>query len=392
MRSILHAVGLALAATSLAQAQQWVDLNISGPSPRWQTAATLIPPRNVVVLFGGLSPSGTRLNDTWEFDGTSWTQRMTTSSPPALSGHAMAYEPQIFQVRLAGGTRDSGGLMPESYVYNGATWNLGGFVWSPGSRLQPVMLLDASPARNQAVLYGGFNDPSRFTDLWGSSPAWGLRASGGGGSRQGHVGFYDSVIGFPVFYGGADPLFSFQTVIWRGSSSFEFGVATPGPRYLAAAAFDESRGKGIMFGGNTSPWTTTTPVTTETWEWTGVLQTNGVPTGSWARVATNGPASAQGAVMFYLPSTGRIYLFGGADAAAATVSGRTYIWSTAPACYANCDGSTTAPTLNVNDFTCFLNRYASGDSYANCDASTTVPVLNVNDFVCFQQRFAAGCP
>jgi hypothetical protein len=62
------------------------------------------------------------------------------------------------------------------------------------------------------------------------------------------------------------------------------------------------------------------------------------------------------------------------------------------ACYANCDGSTTAPTLNVNDFTCFLNRYASGESYANCDASTTAPVLNVNDFVCFQQRFAAGCP
>ena len=29
-------------------------------------------------------------------------------------------------------------------------------------------------------------------------------------------------------------------------------------------------------------------------------------------------------------------------------------------CYANCDGSTAAPVLNVNDFTCFLNRYAAG--------------------------------
>ena len=29
-------------------------------------------------------------------------------------------------------------------------------------------------------------------------------------------------------------------------------------------------------------------------------------------------------------------------------------------CYANCDGSTTAPVLNVNDFTCFMNRYAAG--------------------------------
>jgi hypothetical protein len=30
--------------------------------------------------------------------------------------------------------------------------------------------------------------------------------------------------------------------------------------------------------------------------------------------------------------------------------------------------------------------------YANCDGGTTPPILNVNDFVCFQQRFAAGCP
>ena len=61
-------------------------------------------------------------------------------------------------------------------------------------------------------------------------------------------------------------------------------------------------------------------------------------------------------------------------------------------CYANCDGSTTAPVLNVNDFICFQQKYAAGDAYANCDGSTTAPVLNVNDFICFQQKFAAGCP
>jgi len=62
------------------------------------------------------------------------------------------------------------------------------------------------------------------------------------------------------------------------------------------------------------------------------------------------------------------------------------------ACYANCDGSTFSPVLNVNDFTCFLNRYASNDPYANCDASTIAPLLNVNDFTCFLNRYAAGCP
>ncbi len=62
-----------------------------------------------------------------------------------------------------------------------------------------------------------------------------------------------------------------------------------------------------------------------------------------------------------------------------------------PPCYANCDGSTTPPVLNVLDFGCFLNRFAAGDSTANCDGSTTQPVLNVLDFSCFLNRFAAGC-
>ncbi|MFN0132605.1 MAG: GC-type dockerin domain-anchored protein [Phycisphaerales bacterium] len=62
-----------------------------------------------------------------------------------------------------------------------------------------------------------------------------------------------------------------------------------------------------------------------------------------------------------------------------------------PRCYADCDGSTSTPALNVVDFICFLNKFAAGDSYANCDGSTTPPVLNVSDFVCFQNSFAAGC-
>jgi hypothetical protein len=60
-------------------------------------------------------------------------------------------------------------------------------------------------------------------------------------------------------------------------------------------------------------------------------------------------------------------------------------------CYANCDASTVTPILNVNDFQCFLNRFAAADPYANCDGSTIPPTLNVNDFQCFLNKFAAGC-
>jgi aminopeptidase N len=62
-----------------------------------------------------------------------------------------------------------------------------------------------------------------------------------------------------------------------------------------------------------------------------------------------------------------------------------------PPCYANCDGSTSAPVLTANDFACFLNAYAGGESYANCDGSTTAPTLTANDFACFLNQYAGGC-
>jgi hypothetical protein len=61
-------------------------------------------------------------------------------------------------------------------------------------------------------------------------------------------------------------------------------------------------------------------------------------------------------------------------------------------CYANCDGSTSAPLLNVADFTCFLQKFGAADPYTNCDGSTAPPILNVADFSCFLQKYAAGCP
>jgi len=64
---------------------------------------------------------------------------------------------------------------------------------------------------------------------------------------------------------------------------------------------------------------------------------------------------------------------------------------TSPPCYANCDGSTGPPNLNINDFICFQTRFAAADPYANCDGSTVPPVLNISDYICFQQKFTAGC-
>jgi len=61
-------------------------------------------------------------------------------------------------------------------------------------------------------------------------------------------------------------------------------------------------------------------------------------------------------------------------------------------CYANCDESTLSPVLSANDFQCFLNLFAAGNSRANCDGSLQNPMLTANDFGCFLNQFVNGCP
>ena len=73
------------------------------------------------------------------------------------------------------------------------------------------------------------------------------------------------------------------------------------------------------------------------------------------------------------------------------IRGMAFIAPAPPSCYANCDASTATPVLTANDFQCFLDRFAAGESYANCDQSTGVPTLTANDFQCFLNAFAAGC-
>jgi hypothetical protein len=112
----------------------------------------------------------------------------------------------------------------------------------------------------------------------------------------------------------------------------------------------------------------------------------------WASISGGGSTTPSTGGSFGVAGIIGAYAGGQSGGGAFTVTGGFLAAIQPGTCYANCDGSTTPPSLNVADFTCFLQRYAAGDNYANCDGSTTPPTLNVADFTCFLQRFAAGCP
>jgi hypothetical protein len=113
---------------------------------------------------------------------------------------------------------------------------------------------------------------------------------------------------------------------------------------------------------------------------------------TWSTIDCGGSTGGSSGATFVVAGTGGQPDAGQMSGGAFVVIGGFWSVTAGVPCYANCDGSTSVPVLNVADFTCFLQKFALGDPYANCDGSTGVPALNVADFTCFLQKFALGCP
>jgi trimeric autotransporter adhesin len=167
---------------------------------------------------------------------------------------------------------------------------------------------------------------------------------------------------------------------WNGQWSAVGGVIGTG-RLTSMAAFDDGDGETLYIGGTAMP---------------GINYFARLVNGQWQIVdgGITGPGNSGFPSVFGMGVVGdKLYIGGNFtqvnNEPANGLAART---SCAVACYANCDGSTIPPVLNVADFSCFLAKFAAGDGYANCDGSTIPPVLNVADFSCFLAKFAAGCP
>ncbi len=118
-----------------ASGQAWAFAADPGPSPRAFHAAAYDPERHRTVLFGGYwqGPPGPgpapaakqTFAETWEYDGTTWTQKHPAESPDARSGHAMTWDPVRKRVVLFGGTTHAGTVAtPALWEWDGSTWSL----------------------------------------------------------------------------------------------------------------------------------------------------------------------------------------------------------------------------------------------------------------------------
>jgi hypothetical protein len=90
------------------------------PPPRTGTALATDVVRNRVVLHGGSSATQI-FNDTWEWDGGTWTQIISGVVAILARGfHAMAFDPLRNETVLFGGQGIPGN---DTWTWNGVTWD-----------------------------------------------------------------------------------------------------------------------------------------------------------------------------------------------------------------------------------------------------------------------------
>lgn len=220
---------------------QWSKFSGTGPSARSDAAMAYDSRRKVVVLFGGTESSGDSADGTWEWDGTEWTNVVTTSPNPGTG--QMVYDSSIKKMIYY----DS--VSRKTYSYDGQTWELmaengpqrGGFRMVYNSTEKSVLLSGGMSTSTYEIT----NDIWKFN---GSS--WSVISNSPANMRS-HVIWHNPSLNTVFLSFGSSgnegvyhtKLISFSNNLWKTSSFETF------PSHSIALAYDKNLGKTYQFGG-----------------------------------------------------------------------------------------------------------------------------------------------
>lgn len=212
----------------------WTQLTpATSPSARYGAAMAYDPVAKDLVLFGGRPfEFGTPLADTWKWTGTTWlnvTPAAAADSPSARYLHAMAFDAARGKLVLFGGDAGGGFSLGDTWEWDGTRWtNVTPTATSEsaGARHRHAMVYDAG--RQRVLLLAGFNPNGnvQLSDLkewtgtvWRDVP---LATQASPGNRARHRLAYDAVRAEVVLLGGASTNGDDATWI--------LGQRTPAPR------------------------------------------------------------------------------------------------------------------------------------------------------------------
>ena len=276
------------------------------PTARYIHGMAYDSARGVSVLFGGDGTGRERRNDTWEYNGSAWTQIQPAQSPPGrvnIQG-GMVFDSQRNRTVLFGGLSATG-YQNDTWEYNGATWTQRSLAISPPARDSHAMVYDS--VRHVVVLFGGYSGNSAnlyLNDTWEfNGTNWQqVTTPQPPSGRNHHAMVYDSQRGVVVLFGGrsaADPQLD-DTWEYNGATWTQVSPAqSPGGRESHAMAYDGERHITVLFGGTANG---SAPLG-DTWEYNG---TNWIPANTVFH-----PSARFAFPMVYDSSRDKILLYGG---------------------------------------------------------------------------------
>lgn len=267
----------------------WTQRANFGPPERNFHAMVYQTKQQRVLLWGGLGVGDKgRLGDTWEWDGTSWSQ--VADMGPAGSG-AMAYDEDRAVVVLLDQSRNT-------WEWNGGAWTQ---VGADGPAVTPGAMAYES-GRKRTVVFEPASSaaaaPGR-TSEW-DGVAWTQVADTGPASRSEHAVVRDDVRNQLVLFGGQDnaraTIFR-DTWTWNGQAWQQQASFGPAARAEHAMSFDISRARVVLFGGVDSAGRMG-----DTWDWDGAR---------WVQLQDIGPTERNAHGIAYDAARKRTVLFGG---------------------------------------------------------------------------------
>lgn len=268
----------------------WVPQNISGG---FRPAMAFDATRQRLVAVSA--------EQTWEWNGTRWVHRGT--APRGLE--VMTWDSVRARLVAVGGGLDE--LKLKTWEWGGSQWAERVTAVAPPARTRTALAFDTR--RQRVVLFGGSpasNLASPFADTWEfDGQNWAARSSQHAPpARSSHALAWDERRGKLVLFGGSNTVFSppflGDTWEWDGSDWRAVSAgALPGARTDHAMAWDERRQRVVLFGG----YLTTRGTTADTWEWDGL---------SWEPMVSRGaPSPRLGHVMAWNGAQQTVALFGG---------------------------------------------------------------------------------
>src|SRR5690606_22604096 len=205
----------------------WRQLIGAGPSPRGGSAITYHQGRQEVLLFGGgdtIIGPGALHDDMWAWDGATWREIPSATSPGSRIFSNMVYVPRDDRILLTGGLGPGWRGDHDTWAWDGEAWHKL-LKTGPSPRMRHSAVYDT--VRRETLIINGARGPAPIREIWAwNGQEWAIRHQGGGPPEHVHNGAaFDQARGELVYFGGSTT--SGTTWTWNGHMWSAHSI--PGP-------------------------------------------------------------------------------------------------------------------------------------------------------------------